>query len=52
MVAKVKKNLVQIFTPIAEMCTTVGTVLKKAKPLNKLRPSIAGLRLPLGNLLF
>ena len=30
----------------------MGTVLKKAKPLNKLRPSNAGLRLPLGNLLF
>ena len=30
----------------------MGTVLKKAKCLNKLRPAAAGLRLPLGILLF
>ena len=31
---------------------SMGTVPKKAKPLNKLRPAVAGLRLPLGTLLF
>ena len=34
------------------MSLSKGTVPKKAKSLNKLRPAIAGLRLPLGNLLF
>ena len=47
-----KNPATKAFARVAKMCPSVGTVLKKAKPLNKLRPSIAGLRLPLGYLLF
>jgi len=37
-----KKTATPAFARFAEMCPSVGTVLKKAKPLNKLRPDERG----------
>ncbi|MBR0178680.1 MAG: hypothetical protein IJQ11_14795 [Bacteroidales bacterium] len=37
-----KNPATQAFAQVAKMCPSVGTVLKKAKPLNKLRPDKCG----------
>jgi hypothetical protein len=37
-----KNPATQAFARVAKMCPSVGTVLKKAKPLNKLRPDKCG----------